>query len=323
MGGNQEDNKSTGWLENLTEGGLPQLLAGPAGKAISRLIGAGVEIPAAWLEQKAQEIRDETKAKSIMMETLAAKSAELGLGDPKLLDRGLNSLLGKAYRQQENREAVAVKALEQLADDPAPPDSAGPSDDWMNLFEEHASKASSEYLRDTWARVLAGEIRKPTSFSLATLQLISILDAAIAEAAEVALGCIFAGSYAIFGQAEGDFLDKLVLARSVGIINNIDTDISVTMTVGKGSEIWFPFGTGARVEAVVESGSKLEIGCTAVTRVGKELLEALNPEPVQEAIDALVERLKNVPSVERITVRRTTDMGSWKNELVWTKPQTT
>ncbi|WP_408914064.1 DUF2806 domain-containing protein [Brucella pseudogrignonensis] len=179
-----DQQKNSGWLETLMDGGLPQVLAGPAGKAISRLIGAAAEIPAAKLEQIAQGIRDETKAKSQIMETLAEKSAELGLADQKLLERGLNSMLGKAYREQLNREEVARKTIEYLTDDPAPETSPGPSDDWMDVFEDYASKASSDSVRDMFSRILAGEIRKPGDFSRATLHFVSILDTEVAKIIE-------------------------------------------------------------------------------------------------------------------------------------------
>ncbi len=66
-------NEDTGGsaLERVLGGGLPQILLGPAGAAISRLVGATVEIPAAWLEARAQSIRDETEARSLIMKALA------------------------------------------------------------------------------------------------------------------------------------------------------------------------------------------------------------------------------------------------------------
>lgn len=179
-----DQQNNSGWLESLIDGGLPQLFAGPAGKAISRLIGATVEIPAAKLEQYAQGIRDETLARSKIMETLAEKSAELGISDPKLLERGLNSMLGKVYREQQNREEVAKKTIEYLKEEPAPEASTGPSDDWMDAFEDYASKASSESIRDMFSRILAREIRKPGDISRAALHFVSILDAEVARIIE-------------------------------------------------------------------------------------------------------------------------------------------
>lgn len=44
---------------------LPEMVAGPAGKAISRLVAGAVEVPAAYLDQFVQAIRSKTEAKQL------------------------------------------------------------------------------------------------------------------------------------------------------------------------------------------------------------------------------------------------------------------
>src|SRR5882757_2665724 len=90
---------------------LPKLVAGPAGEAISRLIAGGADIPAAWLQQKAQAIKDKTEAKSLMTKTLAGASAELVKNDPALVQRAAEAFIAKEIRHQHNRESVAKKAI--------------------------------------------------------------------------------------------------------------------------------------------------------------------------------------------------------------------
>jgi hypothetical protein len=91
--------------------------------------------------------------------------------------------LAKELRAQANKEGVAKKAIEylsreseQVSDKPETPE-----EDWLNIFERYAEDASSEKLRDLWARVLAKEIRKPKSFSLRTMRFISELDSETAQ----------------------------------------------------------------------------------------------------------------------------------------------
>lgn len=164
----------------LEEGGLPQVIAGPAGKALSRLIGEAADIPAAWLQRYSQGIRDETKARSLLKSTVAAAAAKRAAKNTDILDRTIISTLGDGVRAQANKEKIAEKTFEHLKDEPPPADSPGPSDDWLNVFSDHAARASSERLQETWSRVLAGEIRQPGAFSYQTLQFISLLDPKIA-----------------------------------------------------------------------------------------------------------------------------------------------
>ncbi|MEJ6500941.1 MAG: hypothetical protein QNL16_06670 [Rhodobacterales bacterium] len=73
------DNEKASWLENLAEGGLPQIIAGPAGKAISRLLGATIEVPAAYIDGFAKGIKDRTMAKSKLTQAMGEKAAEMAI----------------------------------------------------------------------------------------------------------------------------------------------------------------------------------------------------------------------------------------------------
>ncbi|MBL4873737.1 MAG: DUF2806 domain-containing protein [Rhodobacteraceae bacterium] len=170
------DNEKASWLENLAEGGLPQLLAGPAGKAISRLVGSAVEVPAAYIDAFTESIKDRTKAKSKLTQAMGEKAAEMAVADPDLMDRAMNSFLGRQFRAQTNKEEIARIVVEELKSDPPSQDSEGPSEDWLNKFERYAEDASSEDLRLMFAKLLAGEIRSAGSISAATLHFVSMLD---------------------------------------------------------------------------------------------------------------------------------------------------
>lgn len=194
-----EDVKAEGWLSKAAEGGLPQLLAGPAGKAISRLIGATVEVPAAYLDSFAQGIRDKTDARSMLTKAVAEKAAELAVNDPEVLDRALNTMLARSYRAQKNKDAVAKIAVEELSKAPPPSDSQGPSDDWINKFERYAEDASSDDLRLMFGRLLAGEVRAPGGVPISTLHLVSVLDPLTAKLIEQVLPYCFIKGVAIIG----------------------------------------------------------------------------------------------------------------------------
>lgn len=172
----EEQEKPASWLSTIVEGGLPQLLAGPAGKAISRLIGATIEIPASYVDDIAQGVKDKTAGKSLVSKAIAERAAAMAVEDPEIMGRAVDGLLASQYRKQENKEEVARLAVEDLNETPPPSDSEGPSDDWMNKFERYAEDASSDELRLMYAKLLAGEIRKEKSVSAATLHFVSLLD---------------------------------------------------------------------------------------------------------------------------------------------------
>ena len=155
---------------------LPKILLGPAGTAISRLIGSVTYIPAAWLEQQAQGIKDATATRSHVTQALATQTAKTAITDPEIMERAKTALVDKVYRRQVNKEAVARKTIESLQADPAPKQGDGPSEDWLAKFERLAEDASSDHLRSLFAKLLAGEIRKPGAIPPMILHFISVLD---------------------------------------------------------------------------------------------------------------------------------------------------
>jgi hypothetical protein len=184
-----------GWLDVI------KAIPGAA-NAIARLIGRAGEAGAAWLdvatakgEQRASVIRGDTAAIESIRKLLVERAANQAANDPTFVDRALNRWASDLTTKQVNREAVAKLAIEDLTEESPEPSTPGPSDDWMNVFETYAERATSDTLRQHWARILAGEIRRPGSFSLLTLQLMSVLDHGLAEIVQQACPWVALSKY--------------------------------------------------------------------------------------------------------------------------------
>ena len=54
-------------------------------------------------------------------------------------------------------------------------------DDWLNTFENEACQKSSEEMQERFARLLAGEIKRPGSFSIRTIKLLGQIDSETAS----------------------------------------------------------------------------------------------------------------------------------------------
>jgi hypothetical protein len=98
-------------------------------------------------------------------------------------------------RKLENRAAATKAALEDMDANPTTVDaSAEIDDDWLNLFVRLSEDKSSQELRQLFGRILSGEIHRPGSFSLRTMQLMSTISKQDAAALSTLL------SYAINGE---------------------------------------------------------------------------------------------------------------------------
>lgn len=98
----------------------------------------------------------------------------------ELAERASQRFLYQEMTKQQNIEAVISKAHEELenaeevSDEPV-------SHDWILRFFNLAGDVSSEQMQTLWARVLAGEVRKPGSFSFRSLQVLTMLSKEEAE----------------------------------------------------------------------------------------------------------------------------------------------
>jgi Protein of unknown function (DUF2806) len=166
---------STNWSQLLS--GVLDAVTPRAIKAIDRLLGAGIEIPAAWLEQRAERIKSQTKSFATVEGAVADKAGMLAASDPNITDRAMQALVRKEYRRQQNRETIAQETIINLRNQDTNHRSDGEEgsidEDWLNVFERFAEDASTERMQGLWARVLAGEIRQPGAYSLRTLRFLS------------------------------------------------------------------------------------------------------------------------------------------------------
>ena len=111
-----EDDQKTGLGQRseLLDGLLPKILLGPARTAISRLIGSGIDIQAAWLAQQAQGIKYATAARSHVTQALATQAAKTAVTDPEIMERAEANMVATTYRRQINKEAMALKTIKNL-----------------------------------------------------------------------------------------------------------------------------------------------------------------------------------------------------------------
>lgn len=140
------------------------------------------------------------------------------------LDRSLN--LAKIVLAAE--EEVESTLNEEVSDDPM-------DNDWFARWRDSAQDVSSETLQRLWARVLAGELKQPGSYTIHTLDFLRRMSKEDAET--IAKIARFRIGECIFSKAEEDLNNNeitfgtLVGLEDLGILNGVQ---------GIGGLIWVP-----------------------------------------------------------------------------------
>lgn len=264
-------------------------------RAIARLVtsvgdagAAAIDIGTAKAEQVATGIRIETDARKKLSAALADAAVRQALSDPNLAGRALEQWSGAVIRKQVNREEIAKIAIEHLSETPPPPNTEGPSDDWMNVFEQHAENATSDRLRQTWGRILAGEIRKPGTFSLTTLSFISVLDVKLANTVQNVVTCLIAEFIPIHAPfSQGPHYTQLMDLAEVGFFSMGSSKI-----FQGANNLAFPLGkTHLLVWTPQKPENKFHVGAAILTRAGKEIVSIIDYQPNLAMIQTICEGL--------------------------------
>ncbi len=108
----------------------------------------------------------------------------------ELAERATKRMLLQEMRKQQNIEAIVDNAYEELqketevTSDPV-------DDDWIIRFFNSVDDVSSEKLRKIWARLLAGEIKAPHTYSMRTLDILRSISSIEATLVEQLTSCTF------------------------------------------------------------------------------------------------------------------------------------
>ena len=128
-------------------------------------------------KEKKREVEDaESSSKPVLVSGQELEEPENLVGVLERVER-------LEQRQQDERVAnvlaVLEKTVEALTDKEVP--GQQPDSKWVSVFTESAKHASTDELRDTWARILAGETERPGSISVRTLNVLDGLDQSTAR----------------------------------------------------------------------------------------------------------------------------------------------
>jgi hypothetical protein len=97
-----------------------------------------------------------------------------------LEDRTQRRIEFKEQKRQQNIESITQKAAEDLESEKNVSDEPV-SEDWTSRFFNYAEDISNEEMQGIWGRILAGEIKKPKSYSLRALDILRNLSTEEAE----------------------------------------------------------------------------------------------------------------------------------------------
>ncbi len=248
--------------------------------AFDRLIGNLLDLPNPLLEGINSRRRLRNELRERLIETATDKSVEDSAEVQALGKAILRSNAEKEIRAFENKASIVLEAaieLEAGSDQSTSESSTDElNEDWMNVFETHAENASSEHLRKLWSRILAGEIRKPGSFSLSTLRTISELDRKIAELFQTHVDIRFVDGFILQPEEmKNQLLLDLTFLEEVGLLQDVNGTIGRNLEADSSGCMYIRNGKKVLRITPKPSSQTLRLKLIRITRVGIEIASIL------------------------------------------------
>jgi len=190
-------------------------------------------------------------------------------------------------KRQSNIEQITQVAAEELSD--ATDKIEGDVDsDWITRFFRIAEDISSEQMQSLWGKVLAGEVKKPGSYSLRTLELLKNLSQSEAEQfVRIAKHAIVSGNNVfIFNPDNGKYLkenhniafsDYLIL-RDLNLLFANDLSFRVIAAEEDNTTV-FTFGNTCLIVKRPKGTPEQTANVIIFTEIGKQLLQFVDRTP--------------------------------------------
>ena len=265
--------------------------------AFDRLLGSIIDIPTPWLEgiSMRKRAKNEIEIKKISSQNLATIN-------PSEFDETLVGVVKEVSELKQitstlNKRIVADKTIEYLSEDDTTDETDSGNieleEDWLNQFEQYSEKASTERMQDLWARVLAGEIRKPRSFSLVTLRFLSELDKEIAELFERETKHRIKGGFILKPnekEMRGRRLLDMTFLEEVGLLQDVNGDLTREIKPDKdGIVLWREGNLFLKAKLT----DNLYLPIIRITRIGREITNMLPQPNYQEVLENLWNMISN------------------------------
>lgn len=224
--------------------------------------------------------------------------------DDGLIGRTVSRISHQEIQNQKNLEDIISLADQDLACKPDKGHGGEMDEGWFSYFSKYAMGVTNEDMKKGWAKILAGEIRIPDSFSLRTLNLMSMLSRKEAEVIrKIAQYVVYTSdeeeAYILSSKKieEIEFSDILLL----GELRIIDSSSELSLNVNRKDEEGFNFLLKNHCTGLFFSSEreKMFFRIYKFTTIGKEMMKLnddveLNLDYAREYAEILI---KNDPTM--------------------------
>ena len=248
----------------------------------------------------------EANAQSYLAKKKAQTDAEVEILRFQGQEKVAQYVLARNNQKVENVEKIVLIAEQQFASDEQVSEEPVEKD-WMNRFLNIAEEISDEEMQDLWGRVLAGEIKRPKSYSLRTLEVLRNISKSEAKLIVKISNYINSFNYVC---AEEDCL-KIIDQTTLGEIGVLCSDLIYrTYVIPENGVLTYPLNKSIQINIYASPHKRIELTVKRLTQAGKEILNLVEEHNYDEFLALFSKKLKS-KGATKVTVN---DIVKWDGE---------
>jgi uncharacterized repeat protein (TIGR03899 family) len=217
-----------------------------------------------------------------------------------LEERTQNRIEFQEQKKQKNIESITQNAAHNLENESNISDEPV-DEDWTTRFFSYAEDISNEEMQELWGRILAGEVKRPKSFSLRTLDILRNLSKEEAQvfmkfaslhikSAGVSFILNFENEKLLEEKYGLNFIDRLLL-EELGFLTANDLSFKVSKTDQQSRQVVFIVGNTIVIQEKEENKPEQQLHVLAFTKIGQQLLDLVQTTPDVDYIQLLATKL--------------------------------
>lgn len=226
----------------------------------------------------------EIKDGEIVANTVSPLNSDL------LANRTAYRLQAQEERRQLNVENIVGQAAQNLIDEELPAEEV--SSDWSARFIRESEDISDENMQALWAKILAGEIKRPGSYSVRTLNVLKNLAVGEAEIfTKYADRIVTQGPQVFIAILNGSYdipLEEIIILRDCGLIAADDQIIIQFRVKPNQTLINFAIRDHWLTISSTSRSVDFDLNVNVLTTAAKELSNLLKPQPNLDFLSALM-----------------------------------
>ncbi len=213
----------------------------------------------------------------------------------KLLQRAQERLLLKEVKREANIDKTILVAKQDLESTSETVSDTPVDMDWTTRFFNIVQDVSNEEMQLIWGKILAGEIKKPKSFSLRTLETLRNIDAVDAKLFQKAVSLSFQHAFIIFKNSANDLkeygldYDKILqlqdaqlILSGLNIAKRFDLE-NTRLNMSPATD---------KLSVIFKEKKTLDVNILAFSKAGSEIAKLINTKTNSKYFADIKEHIK-------------------------------